>query len=564
MIFRIGETYPPKGDVERLTRYRLMDGLYLGDRATWRGLRDYLQGGSDKVNISYASDVEYGRHFDDKFRQDDLHIKEAKETYIVYNLVRLITDLFSQLGFTRPMRQREIPDNEEAAYAIRRLISDNKLKNFFKQVFKISFVTGDCYAKLRIGSKPEYRNARSEVMFDCIPPEYVFPEFQPGTNWRMEACNIAQKRTIGNNTYLLNERHVPGQIQYQIYWIDGGVIRKEIDFGQQDLWNALWPGIESPTQDTLVDRLLVWAVSWDKYKNGFGESEFYDDLDLFEEVNRKLSGLSHMHEVCTSPILRIPESLMSGQQAKGGYYEMPIKDIIPISPGVPGTDIGWVEITGSGPNLTLEYIHAIIDYIFAITQAPRSFIKTTKEGVQTSESGVAIEKKAASTTLQGLEAISTIREVAEEMLYYAQLLEINHQLEIEMIPEPKISVHNALQDNGSIEGIDTTEEKQAGVDLKAAAYSAASPELEFQWGLIPDIQQRVQDAIAKIQAGLITRQDAILEANPDIDPAEVQGYLDAVDQDIAQTPVGQATGALRESLLRSQQEGESNPLDEFL
>ncbi len=545
-----GNKFPPKDQRDRLSRYRLMDSLYRGDRAAWKSLSSNLQAQYNNFDVktSTAPDL------DEEHRISDLQVtSETKyKHYKLINLFQFIVNKMQQLIFNKPIRIKALTKNEDANHAVTRLIRDTKLREIGVKAIKFLQVDGDAVFKLRVGSRPEYKDDPSRVIIDSVPPEFYFPEFEPGSDFAVSAANIAFIKTLhksedDDKKYLMVERHEPGEITYFAYELQGEEIGAEIEI-DNELWKELWGDIKQ-TQPTGVDRILVWHVPWNPFKAGWGVSEYNSVLDLLDDMNKKLGGLSHMHDIAASPRLKVPES--SVVTGKDGMLTMKLGDVIPMIPGYGDKDFGWIEINGAGLTITMDFLSEIQEQICMVTSAPRSIFSPKSEGG--TESGVAIEKKAVSTALQAGYVIGLLTSVFEEILFYAQRLEVKNGLIVELPPVKIVDEQEPIPEG---EGLEVEIDKQKpnatesnAVELTGKAnYIPERVPIEIQFGLSEDETEVVDNAIKKLLRGLTTREEAIKEVNPMLDPLFIQEFIEKIDADQAKQPLERITSDFADNL----------------
>ena len=231
-----GRKWPPP-DTEtqtRLNRYALMDSLYSGDRARWRMLRTTLDAQYSRLNFKKTG----APKLDDEARASDLvsSLQSVRKHYLMWNLIRFITEKLQQLIFNKPVRLKSLTENRDANHATNRLIRDTKIREIGQKIIKSLLVNGDSVIKLRTGMRPQYKDSEEQVLIDVVPAEFYYPEFEPGSDYDVTAVNIAFIKTLmiaeNEENFLLVEHHEPGEISYQVWKMDGDTIGEWVEIGR--------------------------------------------------------------------------------------------------------------------------------------------------------------------------------------------------------------------------------------------------------------------------------------------------------------------------------------------
>ena len=579
-LFEIGADWPPKDSVDRLNNYNRYKLLYAGDLATWEAVQ--RQG----AQVSYPRKPGEDGEIDyTKLRQQRAQETPARKKYKVMNLMKFIVEKFQELIFNRPIRLNKVKANEQAAYAIRRNIRDTKLNEAGSNALHDRMVLGDAVLKIRVSDNVVYAGRGKQVYVDNVPPQYYFPEFVGGSMSEVSTAHIAIPKKIKTTTamgekeltYLCVETHYAGKIVYRLFQVEKNKITREIPHRREteyskklfqdwmngskvdadgkdipepppeyetpsEYWTA-WPEVAiMPNEansmilmiDTKADRSLIFHLGGSA-TSPWGESVFAGDLTPLDEINRKLGGLAHIHDVLSRPRLLYPESRIRASEVINGKIELDIDDIITYAQDDEADKIKYLELQGNGPEMIARYIDSMVDTVMMLKSAPRSLLKPGEGG---GESGIAIDKKTFSTALKTNSLIGKFNRLFSEMLWYAQILEVNWKLTVE------ISAHNT-----------DGEPSEAGTYNQALHIRQNIADYEPEWpvititpyGLVPSVD--VTNTRMKLDAGLITREDAYLEANPDEDPEQIRDVLDTIDEEMAARQAATPEGQTRNDFL---------------
>lgn len=513
--FATAMPFPPTESVNRLDTYRFMENLYKGDAALWKKIASQSTN-PIKVEYDSAGNAKLGKFVQDMSAAFD-SLDTHKQRYLSFNPMRLIVSKMEQLIFNKAVQIANIPDEPETEYAIRRIIRDNRLNNTGKKLVRSLWLNGDLFLRIRVGSHASYRNKEPMVFLDAINPAHCFPVYDSN---EMSKCSIIYPLQKEKEKYLLIETHVPGETQYTGYRQKGEEIGEEIEFGSNQ-WKELWPETRDQVIDTQIDRLAVWHLSDGQIEGNFGIPKFVPAIPMMADMSKKLGGLSHVHDVAASPKLKIPESMT---KRKGNDLEVLARDVIPMMPDIGDMDIGWIEIVGSSMTITEGYIDKLLDYVCFLCSAPRSLLFNNFDGGV--ESGIAIEKKALSAFLESQSVINDLRDIFSESLYYAQ--EIENKM--------KLVVENEVNEISETDG-----KEYSSIEYKQADYKVVAPDIRIQFST--GNEPNVNNIVTKLNNGLMTRNDAYQEANPDVPPSDTDKKLREIDKEQNNLPANRATNA---------------------
>ena len=533
--FKSGMKFPPQDSTKRLDQYNKIKALYKNDRSLWIQISDHTDSGV-RLRHDAAGDPQTGKYLSDLSSALDKK-DTGRKRFISFNPMKLITSKMAQLIFNKPVRIANIKGEPETEYAIRRIIRDNKLNKTGNKAVTDLWLWGDFFGRLRVGSHSSYKDKEPMVFVDRINPRYCFPVYDSD---EMSSCAIIHpgKAEGTEKKPVLIENHTPGSIEYSGFYMDSETLSEEIPFGEQ-IWQSLWPNIPQQVIDTQVDRLLVWHVAQGQLEGNFGETRFDPVLELIADIGKKIGGLSHVHDVAASPKLRIPESMISRPDGSADM-EVFVRDVIPIFPDTESGAIGWTEIVGSSMTITSDYINGLLDKICFLISVPRSLLFNTEGSV---ESGVAIINKSLSAFLESQSMIGDIKNIFSEMLYYVQLIENKIGLVVETKIEDQDETGNEIEE----------------VIYKKANYTASIPVIDIQFSV--GNEPNVQNTIAKLNAGLISKADAYTEANPDAEPADVAEKIEEIEEEQSQLPTNKARNAMLNNFTQEANGGNTRSLN---
>lgn len=183
------------------------------------------------------------------------------------------------------------------------LIFDNRLDVQLYESALTNSYKGDAIFKLRIGQLHDPTN--SSVIIEQVMPDYYFPDLDPNNvNAEPKSIELSFKTTINEKDYLFKEIHTPGQINYELYLMEGDKIVKREDLSLYD------PNLPD-AENTGVDRLLVVHIpNWSDGTAHFGHDDYFDLVTLLYALDNRLTKIDHILDKHADPILAIPDGVL--------------------------------------------------------------------------------------------------------------------------------------------------------------------------------------------------------------------------------------------------------------
>lgn len=214
MLFKVGEQFPPKQDIERLASYQANVRVY--------------EGRHDEI-VQRASEL----------LKDSPYAEQIKKLYLVNQMADVIATKPSELLLSEPpiVDTPKSPDSIEQK-AVQRLSEENDIRNLVFDLTVGAAVRGDMFLKVMNHTRQDFSelqslkfehpelnieellmDVRPEILMQAITPEIVFPEIGRGVGFPFKAINIAYIEWVVNGTdkipYLVVERNLPFFIQHK-------------------------------------------------------------------------------------------------------------------------------------------------------------------------------------------------------------------------------------------------------------------------------------------------------------------------------------------------------------
>lgn len=421
-----------------------------------------------------------GRHFEAfkiKIDSDQFNRAYSRLRYVAVNFAGLLSKIMADMLFSEPPTIKLEGGDQAWVDAFWR---ENEMDiQCYESALSCSYL-GDAVFKLRAGQR-DAGDDESTVICEDITPRIFFPRVDNG-NVRAEpkAIDLKWTFTYGDNTYLQIETHEPNKITNKLYLMKNDKIEKEVQFSEVGM--TLEPEVETKIDDLLVTHVANFKTG-DRY---FGISDYNDLESLFYALNNRLSKIDNILDKHGDPILSVPPGILD---EKGNVKKKAL---------------GVIEF-GEGENSKPEYIvwDASLQSAFTEIEKLVDFLYLTAEispdilglGQGKSDSGKALKMK----------LLRTIAKVQRKRLYYDQAL--------------KEIVYNAQV---------FAQKNSLTIDGVALKGTPVKPEIIWQDGLPIDVAEMQADIIARIDAGLESKVDAIMELD-NIDEKAAKKKLDAIE-----------------------------------
>ncbi|MEC5150879.1 phage portal protein [Cryobacterium sp. GrIS_2_6] len=317
--------FPYKNSVNRLNRYKTNQQLFAGD---------------------------HFKAFSIKVESKDFNRAYAQLRYIVNNFTGLLSKVSADFLFSEPPIVRlplidkanpynkdnddavnpnsnasaaddvfklEIPKPNPNQEWVENLIFENRLDIQLYESALTNSYKGDALFKLRVGTLRDPDN--TSVIIEQIMPDFYFPDLDAqNVSADPQRIEIAFCIDIGDNTYLRKEIHTPGQIENEVFLMNGTKIVR------QEPLSVLGDPNLMDVETTGVDRLLIVHIpNWSDGTTHFGIDDYQDITSLVYALNNRVSMVDNILDKHADPILAVPEGVMDEngeiERSKLGVYE---------------------------------------------------------------------------------------------------------------------------------------------------------------------------------------------------------------------------------------------------
>lgn len=424
---------------------------------------------ADKARMDqyeYFTRLFRGEHFEAfniKVGDKDFAKAWAKLRYTVVNFAGLISKVVADMLFSEPVTV-SAPDGDqeylEGLWRINNLdvqLYESALSNSYK---------GDALFKLRVDKLEANKNEMSVIIEDTTPNIY-YPQVD-GFNVRgnPKSETLAWTFKIGDAEFLREEIHTPGKIENKVW-----KMKDNKKGSEQDLSILGIPGIK-PVEETGVEfSLLNHVVNWKTGDKYFGISDYYDLDSLFYAINNRMSKMDNILDKHSDPILKVPPGILD----KNGKVKKSDLGVIEVAEGEDGK-VEYIVWDASLEN-AFKQVEKLVEFMYMIGEVSPDVLGLG-EGV--SDSGRALKFK----------LMRTIAKVARKKLYYDQAL--------------KSLLYKAQV---------LAKERGLAIDGKKLQGEPVIPELIWSDGLPTDEVEQIDNTVKKIDAGLMSKTQAIMELN---------------------------------------------------
>lgn len=433
------------------------------------------QADKDRLDkYEYYSRLFTGDHFEAfniKVGDKDFAKAWAKLRYTVVNFAGLISKVVADMLFSEPVTI-SAPDGDqewlEGLWRVNKFdiqLYESALSNSFK---------GDALFKQRIGPLETNQNKPTVIIEDTTPNIY-FPNLD-GFNVRAnpKSETLAWTFKVGEAVYLREEIHTPGKIENKVWKMEGDKKSIEMPLTLLDV-----AGIKAEETTGVEFSLLNHIPNWKTGDRFFGISDYYDLDSLFYAINNRMSKVDNILDKHSDPILTVPPGILD----KNGKVKKSDLGVIEVQEGENGKP-EYVVWDASLEN-AFKQIEKLVEFMYMVGEVSPDVLGLG-EGV--SDSGRALKFK----------LMRTIAKVARKKLYYDQAIK-------SMLYKAQVLA------------------KEYGITIEGKKLQGEPvvPELIWSDGLPTDEVEQTDTMIKKIDAGLMSKKQAIMELeNMDEDAAE--------------------------------------------
>ena len=450
----------------------------------------YKNAESRLSDYEYFNNLLLGQHFEAfniRVNSKDYTKDYAKLRYITANFAGLISKISADMLFSEPM-QVKAPENGDQDF-LDALWFDNKMNEQLYESAVSNSALGDALFKVRAG-KRHPNDENSTIIIEDFTPTIYFPNVD-GFNVRStpKQIELAWTFKVASTLYLRKEIHTPGQIEYHVYEMKENKIMQEVNLDLLGDPNLTGVGM---VQDTGIDRyLIVHIPNWKTGNRHFGISDYYDLDKLFYALNNRITKVDNILDKHSDPILMVPEGILD---EKGNVKK---------------ESLHMIEVPEGGDNIKAEYIvwNANLEAAFTQLEKLMDYFMMTAEitpdilgmGQGLNDSGRALKFKLMRTIAKSLRKKLYYDRGIKEVMFVAQLLAKEWDLGV-------------------------------GPDNLKLTGDPQMVDLLWQDGLPIDDYEEVTNEIAKIDAGIQSKRDAIMNLD-NLDEEAAEEKLEEIDEE---------------------------------
>lgn len=457
--------------------------------------------------------VESYKHYDNIYTGDHFEafsIKVEKEMsarykklrYLVANFGGLMSRVLADMLFGETITL-DVVDKQTQVF-IDTLQEENQL---FAQLYESELSNsrrGDACFKLRVGPRRPDDDQSTIIIEEFSACDYFPVLTQDATRYTPNQDVIAIIFKRDNKTYLHKEIHTPGYINNEVWSYDP---REHKLIGQESP-EAF--GFDTE-QETGVDRSLVFHVPNVRDGGGyFGTSDYRDLNSLFFALNNRLTSVDNILDKHGDPILAVPPGVLD----ENGKVNKSQLGMIEIENDNAGFNKPEYIVWNANLSSAESQIDKLIEMLFMFSEIAPASLGADKSGGTQAESGRALKFKLLATIRKRNRKIRYYDQAIKDMLETAQELAIFHKVKVgDVIPK-----------------------------------AAERPTIKWGDGVINDRVEDTDVAVTRVEAGLMSKADAIAQLD-DITPDEAKKKVKEIDDEATPTipPItnntnGQGTG----------------------
>lgn len=453
----------------------------------------YLNAVGRLSDYEYFNNLLLGQHweaFNIRINSKDYTKDYGKLRYVTVNFAGLVSKIMADMLFSEPITVKASEDGDQDW--VDAFVQDNRLNEQLYESALSNSALGDALFKLRV-DKRRPNDEYPTIILEDFTPTIFFPNVS-GFNVRSEPnyMELAWTFMVGNLKYLRKEVHKPGTIEHHVYEMKDNTIQQEVEL------NILGePGLTGVgmIQDTGIDHYMIIHIpNWKTGNRFFGISDYYDLDKLFYAINNRFSKIDNILDKHSDPILMVPDGVLDedGKVNKSALHMIEVPE-------------------GQGAKIKPEYIvwNANLEAAFSEVDKLLNVFMMTAEitpdvlgmGQGLNDSGRALKFKLMRTIAKAQRKKLYYDRAIKEIIYVAELLAAKWDL-----------------------GVGPQNLKLQG--------KPEYPEINWQDGLPIDDYEEVTNEIAKIDAGLQSKKEAIMNLD-NIDEEAAEEKIEEINQENA-------------------------------
>ncbi len=349
------------------------------------------------------------------------------EVYTTTNLPGLICRKAADFLFgDAPSYSAGSTDYAEEQKVLERLVDSNDLNRQCYESAVSNAYRGDAFFKVRWGQEfeglVESGNDPFRIFIESQNPTYVFPQSLPSNNKKIFAYHIAIPRCVDeiNRVYILDvETHLPGKITYATF--DISVLSTSSTENKVVLWK-IQRELKDPREDVITGvpfPLVVHIPNSAEVESWEGVDDLSEHINLFEQINRRLSKIGLILDKHSDPAIAIPDGMLGEDEDGSPIFNVARDKAIEISKD----EIMPQYITWNGQiESAFKHLDLLIDQVLTNAELPPVALGKGNSGTSGS-SGSAILARMNTLIAKIKRKRQYFEAGLKQVLYIAQLLE---------------------------------------------------------------------------------------------------------------------------------------------
>lgn len=352
---------------------------------------------------------------------------------------------------------------------------------------------GDVVFKMRVGPMENSPTAESGIIIEEVPASIYFPTLDVASaRFTPKEDVLIWQFTQNGNTYLHKETHRPGYIFHEIYRYDPN--KEQIIATEQPEAFGF-----KPQEETGIDDSLIFHVPNFRDGDFFGASDYRDLEQLMFALNNRITKIDNILDKHSDPILAVPPGVID----ENGQVKKEALSMFEVDNESTGFNKPEYIVWNANLQYAFKEVDKLLDMLYMFSGiAPAS---TGYSGDQTggqAESGRALKFK----------LLATIRKRNQKKLYYDIVIKEMLETAMELAIAHKVKMGDTLP------------------------ASAEKPTINWGDGIMNDSVEQVEMTIKRIEAGTMSRADAIVELD-NISPEDAAIKVTEIDkEDAIQVP----------------------------
>lgn len=400
-----------------------------------------------------------GRHYDAfSIKSEDFKDSYSRLRYIVCNFAGLVSKISADFLFGEPVK---FMDDKNQDF-IDKMVFEHRLDTLFYEHALANSYFGDNLFKIRVKD--------NQIIPGSANPQLYLPEIdEDDANARPSRIYLAWEKKEGDDTYFIVEMHEPPYIKTRV-----GIVntkKQTVEDMDLEVFNDLFGTSYIPEVNTKISRFTVIHVPNPKPRGHFGNSDYADIRELMFALNNRMSKVDNILDKHSDPILAVPEDVLDDEnKIRAEALQMFEMD-------ESGNKPEYIVWNASLDN-AFKQIDKMVEFLFMFSETSPDVLGL---GKGQAESGRALKMR----------LLRTIAKRNRKKLYYDPALkDLIFTAEV-------LSAQNGYFISDSFK--------------KVKATSPELPETRWEDGVVNDEVERVDIAVKKTEAKLMSKKRAIMD-----------------------------------------------------